>query len=73
MGQPGLRELVGRAMIDPDFLAELVRAPEAVLDRYALSQEERAAVLQAVAKLGSTPSHHRARVLEAALVKRWAT
>lgn len=73
MGQQGFRELVGRAMIDPDFLAELVRAPDAVLDGYSLSPEERAAVLQAVAKLGSTPSHRHAQVFQSALVKRWAT
>lgn len=60
-------------MIDPDFLAELVRAPEAVLARYTLSEEERAAVLQAVAKLASSPSHQRAQALKTALVKRVAT
>ncbi len=73
MGQPGIQELVGRVMIDPDFLAELVRAPEAVLAEYSLSQEERAAVLQAVTKLGSTPGRQHARALQTALLKRWAT
>ncbi len=73
MGQQGIRELVGRVMIDPDFLAELVRAPETVLAQYQLSHEERVAVLQALAKLGSTPAHQRARALKAALVKRLAT
>lgn len=73
MGEQGIRELVGRVMIDPEFLADLVRAPELVLDRYALSPEERAAVLQAVARLGSTPASERARTFRAALVKRWAT
>jgi hypothetical protein len=73
MGQQGIRELVGRLMIDPDFLAELVRAPETVLAQYSMSHEERAAVLQAVAKLGSTPPHQHARLLKTALVKRWAT
>lgn len=69
----GIRELVGRVMIDPDFLAELVRAPEAVLARYSLSEEERAAVLQALAKLARSPSHRHAQVLKTALVKRLAT
>ena len=73
MGQQGIVELVGRVMIDPDFLAELVRAPEVLLDQYVLSQEERTAILQAVAKLGSAPAHEHARALTAALVKRWAT
>lgn len=72
MGEQGIRELVGRVMIDPDFLAELVRAPEAVLAQYQLSREERAAVLQAVAKLGSTPAHQHAQALKAVLVKRVA-
>lgn len=73
MGQQGIRDLVGRLMIDPDFLAELVRAPEAVLAQYQLSYEERAALLQAVAKLGSTPAHQQVRALQKALMKRWAT
>ena len=73
MRQQGIRELVGRAMIDPDFLAELVRTPEAVMAEYQLSQQEREALLQAVAKRGRTPSHHQLRSFEAALVKRWAT
>jgi len=60
-------------MIDPDFLAELVRAPEVVLARYSLSEEERAAVLKAVAKLASSPSHQHAQALKTALVKRLAT
>ena len=73
MAQQGIRELVGRIMIDQDFLAELVRAPEAILAEYALSPEERTAVLEAVAKLGSTPASKRGPALQAALVKRWAT
>ena len=73
MGQQGIQELVGRAMIDPDFLAELLRAPEAVFAQYQLSQEEREALLRAVAKLGKSPSHQDVRTFQAALVKRWAT
>lgn len=73
MAQQGVRDLVGRIMIDQDFLAELVRAPEAVLSRYALSPEERTAILEAVAKLGSTPVSRRRLALQTALVKRLAT
>lgn len=73
MGRQGIRELVGRIMIDPDFLAELVRAPETVLAQYQLSHAERVAVLQALVKLGSTPAHQHARALKTALVKRLAT
>jgi len=73
MEPQGIRELVGRIMIDPDFLAELARAPEAVLAQYQLSPEERAALLQAVAKLGSKPADPQLRAFQTALVKRWAT
>jgi hypothetical protein len=71
--QQGIRELVGRVMIDPDFLAELVRAPATTLADYRLSPEERAAVLQAIHRLDSTPSRRQVQELQAALMKRWAT
>jgi hypothetical protein len=73
MEQRGIQELVGRVMIDPDFLDELVRDPETVLAGYRLSPEERAAILQAVHRLGRTPSSQQARAFQAALIKRWAT
>ncbi len=73
MAEQGLKELVGRVMIDPDFLQDLVRDPHAVLADYQLSAEERASVLQAVAKLTLAPQSQRARVFQTALVKRWAT
>jgi len=73
MEQRGIRELVGRVMIDPDFLDELVRAPETVLAGYRLSPEERETVLQAIHRLGRAPSGQQTRVFRAALVKRWAT
>lgn len=72
MGQ-GIRDLVGRVMIDPDFLDELVRAPETVLARYELTREEEAALLQAVAKARSTPTHQQAQTFQRALVRRWST
>ena len=73
MAEQGLRELVGRVMIDPDFLQTLVREPGTVLADYQLSAEERTLVLQAVAKLSLTPQSQRARAFQTALVKRWAT
>lgn len=69
----GLRELVGRAMIDPDFLADLQRAPDVVLAQYELSDEERATVRQALARLVATPSGQRAHALRNALIRRVAT
>lgn len=68
-----LPELVGRAMIDPDFLAELQRAPETVLARYELTDDERAAVRSAVARLAEAPAHRRAQELGTALLRRVAT
>lgn len=73
MAGQGLRELVGRVMIDSEFLQTLIRDPSTVLADYQLSAEERASVLQAIAKLGLTPQSQRARAFQSALVKRWAT
>ena len=55
MGRPGIRELVGRAMIEKEFLAELVRDPETVLARFELDDDERKAVMQAVGRCGNRP------------------
>lgn len=73
MGRPGIRELVGRAMIDKEFLAELVRDADVVLARYELEAEERLAVMKAVARTGRTTEAERARALQAVMMKRWAT
>ena len=73
MAGQGLRELVGRVMVDPDFLQALIRDPGAELARYELSAEERASVLQAIAKLSLTPQSQHARAFQTALVKRLAT
>ena len=69
----GLRELVGRAMIDPDFLADLQRKPDAVLADFQLSDDERATVAQALERLVRTPAHQRAHALRSALIRRVAT
>ena len=68
-----LPELVGRLMIDPELLAEIQRAPEAVLGQYELSDEERTAVRQAVDRLGDTPPSRRAHALRTVLLKRVST
>ncbi|MBI2153706.1 MAG: hypothetical protein HYU24_08370 [Candidatus Rokubacteria bacterium] len=73
MAEQGLKDLVGRAMIDPDFLQALMRDPYPLLADYELSEEERASVLQAIAKLMVTPQSQRARAFQTAVVKRWAT
>ena len=73
MGRLGIRDLVGRAMIDKGFIVELVRDPETVLADYELSAEERAAIMQAVGRTTSASDRERARALQVVLMKRWAT
>ena len=73
MDRPGIRDLVGRAMIDKDFLGELVRDPARVLADYELTAEERAAIMQAVGRTGSGSERDRARALQVVMMKRWAT
>ena len=73
VARQGIRELVGRAMIDREFLAELVRDPDRVLADYELTSEERAAIMQAAGRRGSLSEHERARALQVVLMKRWAT
>jgi hypothetical protein len=70
---PRLPELVGRLMIDPEFLAEIQRTPDSVLRQYELSDDERAAVRQALERLGDTPPGRRAHALRTVLLKRVAT
>jgi hypothetical protein len=71
MERPGIRDLVGRAMIDREFVGELVRDPGRVLADYELSADERAAIMQAVGKTSS--GSERARALQIVMMKRWAT
>jgi len=73
MGRPGIRDLVGRAMIDKTFLAELVRDPAVVLASYELAADERAAIMQAIARTDKQSERERSQALQAALMKRWAT
>ena len=68
-----LPELVGRAMIDPDFLADLQRSPDTVLAEYELSPDERSTVLGALARLGQAPARERAQAFRSALIRRVAT
>lgn len=60
-------------MVDPDFLAELQRAPEPILAQYELSDDERSAVRTAVSRLGDTPTTQRAQALRTTLLRRVAT
>jgi hypothetical protein len=69
----GLRELVGRAMLDADFLVDLQRAPEVVLAQYELNDDERVAIRLAIDRLSTAPSPQRAQALRTALLRRVAT
>jgi hypothetical protein len=73
MPPQGLRELIGRAMIDPEFLADLERSPDTVLAQFRLSDEESKAVRRALVHLTKTPPSKRARELHSALIRRVAT
>jgi hypothetical protein len=73
MERPGIRELIGRAMIDKEFMGELLRDPATVLAGYDLAAEERAAIMQAVARAGTTSDAERTRAFRAVMMKRWAT
>ena len=73
MERPGIRDLVGRAMIDKQLLADLVRDPATMLADYDLSAEERQAIMQAVGRKDTVSDRDRARALQNAMMKRWAT
>lgn len=60
-------------MVDANFLADLQRSPDAILAQYELSDDERTAIRQALARLDKTPSKDRSRVLRNALIRRVAT
>ena len=70
---PRLPELIGRAMIDPEFFADLQRAPDDVLAQYELSETERSKVLLALARLDQPPSRERVQAFSSALIRRVAT
>ena len=72
MEPQGFRDLVGRIMIDPDFLHELVRDPGTALAEYTLSADERSTVLQAIGRAGEAPTPERLRAVKAVMMKRWA-
>jgi hypothetical protein len=70
---PRLPELVGRLMVDPEFVAEAQRTPDTVLSQYELTDAERAAVRQALDRLSDMPANRRAHALRTVLLKRVAT
>ena len=73
MERLGIRDLVGRAMIDKKFLTDLVRDPVTMLADYDLSADEKKAIMQAVGRKGNVSDQERARDLQHVMMKRWAT
>jgi hypothetical protein len=69
----GLRELIGRAMVDQEFFVELQRAPESILSGYELNADERATVLAALDRLAKVPANKRVPTLRRALLRRVST
>ena len=68
-----IQDLVGRVMLDRDFLAELVRDPDRVLAGYALTPDERAIILEALGRGAHGSEQDRAQASGDAMLKRWAT
>ena len=68
-----LPDLVGRAMIDPEFLTELRRSPDAVLAQYELTDEEGTVVRRALQRLDRNPTPHQIDELKHALLRRVST
>ena len=60
-------------MIDPEFVAEILAAPDPVLAQYELTDDERTAVRQALDRMGDTPPSRRAHALRTVLLKRVST
>jgi hypothetical protein len=73
MAGNAIQDLVGRVMIDKEFLAELVRDPDGILAGYDLTAEERAVIMQALGRGGHVSEEERAHVLQNVMLKRWAT
>jgi hypothetical protein len=70
---PRLADLVGRAMIDADFLDQLRKAPETVLAGYELSAEEKALVTKALSRLSHATTPQQIDELKIDLLRRVAT
>ena len=68
-----LSDLVGRAMIDPEFREELRRSPDAVLAEFELTENESAVVRQALRRLGRNASPQQLDELKSALLRRVST
>jgi hypothetical protein len=73
VSRPGLRELIGRAMVDEQFREELIENPAAVLVDFDLEAHEQAAIVKAATQSRDRPKREQARTFQTAMMKRWAT
>jgi hypothetical protein len=70
---PRLADLVGRAMIDTDFLDQLRKTPETILAGYELSAEEKVLVTKALSRLAHAATPQQIDELKIDLLRRVAT
>ena len=68
-----IQDLVGRVMVDREFLAQLARDPDIILAGYELTAEERAVIMQALGRGAYVSDEERAHALQNVMLKRWAT
>jgi hypothetical protein len=68
-----IQDLVGRVMIDKEFLAHLARDPDEALAGYELTPDEREVIMHALRRGVHASDDERAHVLENVMLKRWAT
>ena len=68
-----IQDLVGRVMLDREFLSRLARDPDGVLAGYELTADERDVILQALGRGVDASDEELALDLQEAMLKRWAT
>jgi hypothetical protein len=68
-----IQDLVGRVMLDKEFLARLARDADGILAGYELTADERAVIIQALGRGSHASDEERALDLRATMLKRWAT
>lgn len=68
-----IQDLVGRVMLDREFLARLARDPDAILAGYELTADERAVIIQALGRGIHASDEEREVHLQETMLRRWAT
>lgn len=68
-----IQDLVGRVMLDREFLSRLARDPDTILAGYELTADERDVILQALGRGVDASDEELALDLQEAMLKRWAT